>query len=217
MLFLFWNVGAPTDVVHVTSGFWACFSLGSQHLVRAGGSSKKKQVTVLGNSTAGSWMLCGRLNLQPPSQRSHSAQLPFLSCPPCRAPQGFLGPCQAAWGPTLSPLHLSGSEVRVDSAPLSLEDLALQVLCPWGVDSQTFRLINRPSESCIAQSLLNRSPSDGRYLPQKEGERLCRGAVSSVILAGAFYSGIFVQHQMIASSKHDISVIITITVLQLGN
>ena len=53
VLFLFWNVGAPRDVVHTTSGLWAWFSLGSQHLVRAGGSSKKKQVMVLGNSTAG--------------------------------------------------------------------------------------------------------------------------------------------------------------------
>ena len=93
----------------------------------------------------------------------------------------------------------------------------MQVLCPWGVDSQTFRLTDRLSASCIAQSLLNHSPSDGRYLPQKEGEWLCHGAVSSVIVTGAFYYGIFVQHQMIASSKHDISVTITITVLQLGN
>ncbi|EPY72693.1 hypothetical protein CB1_099732004 [Camelus ferus] len=54
-------------------------------------------------------------------------------------------------------------------------------LCSRGLGSPNFRLINRLSESSTAQSLLNHRQSDGRYLPQKEGEGSAVVAVSSVV------------------------------------
>lgn len=129
VLFLLWKVGVLRGVAQRTSELRPWPPLGSQHWVRADGSSKEKQA-------GGASRERHPLGLGYCVKESTSSHLPGVPAPPSFSALPahlavlLLGPRSHAKqdgafpGNMLRPLQLSSSEVRADSTLSSLDDLA---------------------------------------------------------------------------------------------
>lgn len=129
VLFLLWKVGVLRGIAYRTSGLRAWPPLGSQHWVRADGSSKKKQAGGASRERHPLGLGCCVKD----STSSHLPGVPALpSFPalPARLAGLLVGPRSRAKqdgafpGNMLRPLQLSSFEVRADSTLSSSDDLA---------------------------------------------------------------------------------------------